>query len=132
MWISSEMLRVAMAIASVESGLDPFAIGDGGASMGLLQIGQSVIQDVNNNPVLRFEWPTDAMDPKVAVLIMYLYMEAYNATGVEDAAALWNGGPSRRAKRDYVERVANVYHSLSESQAQAMMERVLMRWKGGL
>lgn len=129
MWIAENVLRVAMAIASVESGLDPFAVGDNGKAAGMLQMHSAIIRDVNRvHPTLMFQWPGDAGDPNAALIIMQLYMQHYGAKDIEDAARLWNGGPRRRANEDYVSRVVAIYNDTDYIKAAAMFERVQRRW----
>jgi len=99
-----------LALAIVESGLNPQAIGDDGQAVGLLQIHKCVVQDVNNFYRARYE-PDDRFNPEKSKIICYYYLkywgEVYKKkTGKQpDAriyAQIWNGGPYAWRKNDPV------------------------------
>lgn len=94
------------ALALVESGGNPEAIGDGGDSWGLYQLQAAYVQDAS-------EWGladgvidkpfehSDAFNPERAELIIYCYMKRYatpkrlgRQPTVEDWARIHNGGPN--------------------------------------
>jgi len=95
------------ALAAVETGGHPHperAVGDNGRSIGVLQIQQGVIQDVNRVNGSRFTW-ADAYDPAKARLICQAYLRHYcvpsrigTMNPYEAAARIWNGGPQGHIK----------------------------------
>lgn len=98
----SAMTRLIAALCLVESHNNPAAIGDGGRSVGILQISQGVIDDVNymTNGGYRLKL-ADARDPQMAAFICRQYLNRWcprrtNETDLmwmERAARTWNGGP---------------------------------------
>ena len=104
------------ALIVVESGGDPNAVGDGGRSVGILQIQEICIQDVNRLYGTDYEWPQDARDPNTSREICRLYLTHYlkhvqNPAPV-DAARIWNGGPRgylKTATIGYWKRVQPLY-----------------------
>ncbi len=99
--------RLIDALIAVETGGHPDAaraIGDGGRSIGILQIQQGVVQDVNRVTGSRFTW-ADAYDPAKARVICQAYLRHYcvpSRIGAMDpyeaAARMWNGGPQGHLK----------------------------------
>lgn len=92
-------LSLLLAISSVESGHDASAIGDGGRSVGRMQIGRAVLADVNRRHGTRYQ-PADRLDPSKSLVIARLYLATYctperlgRPVTQEDAARIWNGGP---------------------------------------
>lgn len=94
--------KLILALAMVESGGDPHAVGDAGRSYGHLQIQRAVVEDVNHVYGTNYKWPRDARDPQVAEEICELYISYWmqkhcRATGARPsyqiAARIWNGGP---------------------------------------
>jgi len=98
------------AIAVVESGGDPNAIGDAGKALGMYQIHEAYWMD--GARLLGVNWPyEDASDPQKsrAVVRAYLmhYQQGYPATP-ETYARIHNGGPNgmkKRCTKPYYERV---------------------------
>lgn len=89
-----------LALAIVESGNDPNAVGDNGKALGLLQIHKGVVEDVNKHSSLHYEHE-DMMRkiPSEVACIVYLthYGEAYRNREEEEPtyevyARIWNGG----------------------------------------
>ena len=96
------LLKLVAVLAMVESGGDHAAVGDGGRSVGHLQIGRAVIEDVNRIYHTDFG-PPDAKDRRRATLICLLYLKHWGKryelkTGrvaePEVLARIWNGGPN--------------------------------------
>lgn len=90
------------ALIMVESGGDDQALGDGGRSVGCLQISMGVIQDVNRIYGRRF-LPLDRYNRRKSMEICRLYLMHWgscyeHSTGKPvDAgilARIWNGGPT--------------------------------------
>lgn len=96
--------RLLPALEFVESTNNPDAIGDKGASLGILQIQQAVITDVNRAFKTNYTH-ADAFDPVKARDICRKYLAIYatekrlgRAPTMEDAARIWNGGPNGHKK----------------------------------
>ena len=92
------------AIISVESSGNPAAIGDNGRAIGILQIWDVVITDVNRAKGTSYTH-RDALDPVKARAICRAYLSIYctakrlgRAPTMEDAARIWNGGPNGHRK----------------------------------
>jgi hypothetical protein len=92
--------RLIPALERVESGGDPKAIGDGGKALGILQIWEVVIIDVNRAKGTSYTHE-DAFDPEKARAICRAYLSIYcterrlgRKPTMEDAARIWNGGPN--------------------------------------
>ena len=92
--------RLIPALEQVESKGDPKAVGDAGASWGILQIQKVVIIDVNRAKGTSYTHE-DAFDPEKARAICRAYLSIYcterrlgRKPTMEDAARIWNGGPN--------------------------------------
>ncbi len=94
------------ALCLVESGNDPNAVGDSGKAVGILQIHQCVIDDVN--PLGYNFKPDDRFIPDKSKEICRLYLirwgRRYERTTGKQAtpeilAMVWNGGPTGYKKR---------------------------------
>ena len=98
------------ALALVESGGNPNAIGDGGASWGMYQLQAAYVQDASewglSNGVIDkpFEH-SDAFNPEQAELIIQCYMGRYatpkrlgRQPTIEDWTRIHNGGPNGHRK----------------------------------
>jgi len=105
-------LKVLAIIALVESGGDPYAVGDlhlgREHARGLYQIRPIVVRDVNRFAGTNYKI-SDCYDAGKSLQIAQLYLEHYcgtNATA-EEYARVWNGGPrgmlSARTKRYWKE-----------------------------
>jgi len=115
------------AIAMVESGGDPQAVGDGGRAIGILQVRKILIEDVNRVADTWYRWPQDARDPAKSRRIARLYLDYYcgrytartgQAITPDVAARIWNGGPRGYAfscTADYGRRVAALYEANRET-----------------
>lgn len=99
------------ALALVESGGNPDAIGDGGASWGMYQLQAAYVQDASewglSNGVIDkpFEH-SDAFNPSQSELIIYCYMKRYatpkrlgRQPTIEDWTRIHNGGRTVTEKR---------------------------------
>ena len=96
--------RLIPALEHVESRGNPAAIGDGGRAIGILQIWDVVITDVNRAKGTRYTH-RDALDPVKARAICRAYLSIYctpkrlgRQPTMEDAARIWNGGPNGHRK----------------------------------
>ena len=92
--------RLIPALIYVESSGNPRAVGDGGKALGILQVWQGVVTDVNRRHGT-FYRHQDAFDPAKARQICRLYLSMYCTRSrlgreptMEDAARIWNGGPN--------------------------------------
>lgn len=106
---------LAAAVVAVESGGNDLAVGDGGRSVGAYQINRAVVRDVNRIYGTAFSWQgmTNRAD---ASTVFRLYITAYcteqrlgRQPTEQDAARVWNGGPTghrKRATREYWRRVS--------------------------
>jgi len=98
---NSKLPEIRDTLKWVETNHDPHAIGDGGASYGILQIKQIAIDDVNRKFGTSYKHE-DAFKIKCAEEIFTLYIsmwadhlekkEGREAT-IEDMVRIWNGGP---------------------------------------
>lgn len=86
------------AMIAVESGGNPSAIGDGGRSVGILQISRAVVADVNRIHGTDYRWPDDCFT-SCSFIIWHRYLSHY-APGASDetVARIRNGGPSGHRK----------------------------------
>ena len=108
--------RLLPALERVESSGNPTAIGDGGKALGILQIWEVVIIDVNRAKGTSYVH-ADAFDPVKARAICRAYLSIYcterrlgRKPTMEDAARIWNGGPNghkKAATKKYWHKVAS-------------------------
>lgn len=121
------MLKLILAIAMVESTMNPAALGDYNSqgqaqAVGLLQIHNAVIQDVNR--VYKTDYVSaDRLDPiksqEIFVYYVTYWAQKYEKkTGLaatdEVRARIWNGGPSGYKKdstKKYWQKVNSVLQS---------------------
>ena len=110
--------RLIPALENVESGGDPKAIGDGGKALGILQIWEVVIIDVNRAKGTSYVH-ADAFDPVKARAICRAYLSIYcterrlgRKPTMEDAARIWNGGPNGHKKAATLKYWAKVQREL--------------------
>lgn len=96
--------RLIDALAVVESSNNPKAVGDGGNALGLLQVWECIVVDVNAHYGTRYTH-SDAFDPVKAREICRLYLDHYatarrlgRTPTLEDYARIWNGGPNGHKK----------------------------------
>lgn len=96
----SDLDRLIPALVKVESSGNPRAVGDAGASLGILQVQRAVVADVNRAHGTRYSH-ADAFDPAKAEAICRAYLAIYctprrlgRTPTLEDAARIWNGGPT--------------------------------------
>ena len=105
--------RLLPVLIAVESNGDPNAIGDQGRAVGILQIRECVVADVNRLYHRRFRWPDDCRSEWASTCIAVLYLSHYAGrdASAETWARVWNGGPRgatgtrRRATDGYWRRV---------------------------
>ena len=97
--------RLIPALEQVESAGNPAAIGDNGRALGVLQIWDVVVADVNRAKGTRYTH-ADALDPVKARAICRAYLSIYctakrlgREPTMEDAARIWNGGPNGHKKK---------------------------------
>ncbi len=94
------MIKLFLAIAMVESGLDPQAVGDGGEAVGILQIRPIMVKDCNRI-LKRTEFSLDdrwSINKSYQMMTVYLGHYGKGKTDVEKARQ-WNGGPNGHLKR---------------------------------
>ncbi len=94
------MIKLFLAIAVVESGLDPQAVGDGGEAIGILQIRPIMVKDCNRI-LKRKEFTLDdrwSINKSYQMLTVYVGHYGTGKTDVEKARQ-WNGGPKGHLKR---------------------------------
>jgi len=94
------LTQLILVLCLVESSLDPNAIGDGGDAVGILQIHECVIQDVNR--IYKTDYNlNDRYDPMLSKMICRKYLSHWGKvytkrTGKEPTAEIlakiWNGG----------------------------------------
>ena len=86
------------ALIAVESGGRDNAIGDGGAAIGALQIHRSVVVDVNR--IAGTHYTHSQMTNRIAARkVCEIYLSRYAAGKTdEEAARIWNGGPTGHRK----------------------------------
>jgi len=94
------MIKLILALAVIESGMNPKAIGDNGKSVGIMQIQVPVITDVNYFCKKKYK-SIDRFDAQKSFEICKLYLEYWGSvytdrTGKEPSpevlAKIWNGG----------------------------------------
>ncbi len=90
--------RALKAMIQVESGGDPYAVGDGGRAIGVLQIHRAYWSDATR--FLGVDWPySQARDPVKAAMAVEAYTRHYarqygRPWTVETIARIHNGGPT--------------------------------------
>ena len=96
--------RLIPALEQVESAGNPAAVGDNGRALGILQIWDVVVADVNRAKGTSYTH-ADALDPVKARAICRAYLSIYctakrlgRQPTMEDAARIWNGGPNGHRK----------------------------------
>ena len=94
------------AIEQVESGGDPWAVGDNGEAVGSFQIHKIYVDDVKRillKSPLMFSWSAgipdykDRYDPELSREIVEVYLKHYGGT-FEEMARKHNGGPAGHKK----------------------------------
>ena len=88
------------AIAQVESGGDPNAVGDNGAAVGLFQIHKIYVDDVNR--ILRYNKYkySDRLLPHRSQEMVTVYLKHYGkGKSLLDMARIHNGGPRGHKKK---------------------------------
>ena len=86
------------ALITVESNGRDNAIGDGGLAIGALQIHKAVVVDVNR--IAGTSYTHQQMTNRIAALkVCEIYLNRYAANKTnEEAARIWNGGPTGHRK----------------------------------
>jgi hypothetical protein len=86
------------ALIAVESNGNDMAIGDGGRAIGALQIHKAVVVDVNR--IAGTSYTQQQMTNRiVARRVCEIYLSRYAAGKTnEEAARIWNGGPTGNRK----------------------------------
>jgi len=123
---ASDDTRILEAIAQVETGNDPYAIGDRGHSLGRYQIGDRAWAEANDwlnrqgkKTVPRSDWHNPRQQDKVAAAFLQVCRDRFTRYGVPNPtvaqlATVWNlgfqGARNRRFRpTDYGLRVSNLY-----------------------
>ena len=113
------MKALILALAMVESSFNPSAVGDNGDAVGLLQIHECVIQDVNRVYGTSYSLD-DRLNPQTSVAICTRYIAHWGQhytklTGKpltqEVCAKIWNGGPFAWRKQGAVADRLDLYWS---------------------
>lgn len=114
--INEIIIALLPALCMVESGFDPIVVGDNGKSVGILQIQEQVIIDVNTYYAVNFK-PEDRLNPEKSKQIAALYLRHWglhyskktgNKITPEVLAKIWVGGPqgwSKKSTENYWEKV---------------------------
>lgn len=96
------------ALVAVESGGRADAVGDNGKALGILQIWEIVVRDVNQIYGTKYKW-RDALDPLKSKVICTQYLKHYGRPQLigkmdpyEANARIWNGGPNGHHKASTV------------------------------
>ena len=86
------------ALIAVESGGRDNAIGDGGRAIGALQIHKAVVVDVNR--IAGTSYTHQQMTNRIAARrVCEIYLSRYaSGKSNEEAARIWNGGPTGHKK----------------------------------
>jgi hypothetical protein len=100
----SQIDKLIPALVQVESNGNVRAVGDGGRSLGYLQISKEVVIDVNRLTGSSYRH-SDAFNPAKANAICKAYLAHYASAGrlgreptFADLARIWNGGPEGHRK----------------------------------
>lgn len=125
------MPALIAAMMAVESGGNPSMIGDGGRALGVLQIHEGVVYDVNRIYGTHYRHG-DALNKAKAQKICRLYLRAYapKKATAEQCARIWNGGPDgwqqkatreywRKVKAEMKRRSENIQHPTSNVQCRS-------------
>ena len=119
-------LKLLTALIAVESSGNDFACGDKGKSHGCLQIGKAVVMDVNQRRrgkrLPEFQFPKDCYDREKSKTICREYLAIYctakrlgRKPTDEDAARMWNGGPTGHKKTATVKYWVKVRRELARN-----------------
>ena len=123
----THLILMIVFLIQMESGGNNFAVGDGGRSLGCLQIGAAVIEDVNRVYSRKYTW-TDAVDRNKSREICALYLlhwgkEYQRETGNEPTpdiyARIWCGGPygwKKKSTREYGWRMLNLVRQYEQGE----------------
>ena len=96
----------ARAVAKVESGGNPKAIGDNGKARGILQIHEICFNDAKSfdKELNRFKY-NDVFNPQVSKRVLWAYCAKYEKEALKNGnyeilARLWNSGPGWAKKKN--------------------------------
>jgi hypothetical protein len=123
---ASDDVRILNAIAQVETGNDPYAVGDRGQSLGRYQLGDRAWAEANDwlnrqgkKTVPRSDWHNQRQQDKVAAAFLQVCRDRFTRFGVPNPtvaqlATVWNLGFQGARQRgfrptDYGLRVSNLY-----------------------
>jgi len=111
--------KLLKALEQKESNFDPYAIGDNGLALGILQAHPSVLIDVNKNYGVNFA-QEDRIDPTKSRAICVMYVLIYatedrigHKPTEKDFALCWHYGPNFYKIEDrhkYWESVSKIYN----------------------
>jgi hypothetical protein len=89
------------AIAVVESGNNPMAMGDQNQAAGTFQLHRCALLDVNRKYRTKYSWPSDCMNKTTARQITKLYLEilGYNKKSLEIVVRRYNAGKYWKGQR---------------------------------
>lgn len=98
----TELDRLIPALISVESSGNDSAVGDNGKAIGCLQIWPVVVEDVNRISGKGYTLKS-RLNRQASVSMARIYLKHYaKGKTIEQAARIWNGGPSGDKKASTV------------------------------
>lgn len=105
-------IKLITCIAMIESGGNPNAINHQENARGMLQMRKLAFIDAQSMTRTNFQHK-DVHSPKIAVCMFRAYIAKYlgSKPKLVDVINLWNGGPSRNARPDYMNKVLNLYYN---------------------
>jgi hypothetical protein len=112
-------------LMTLESSVNPNAIGDDGNAVGAFQIWNCVIEDVNKLYGTSYR-PEDRTDKNKSARICFLYLSHYGSKErlgreprVQDWARIWNGGPNghrKQATKKYWDKFTRIAINITKEQ----------------
>lgn len=112
--ITNMILSLIPALIAVESEGNPLAVSDNGKALGILQIHQCVVDDVNRVHGTQYTWASTT-NSHIAQRLCVMYLPIFatrrrlgREPTLEDLARIWNGGPNgyrKKCTREYWRRV---------------------------
>jgi len=99
------LLAILIQVESPKNEAQALAAIEREGAYGCLQIRELCLQDVNEWARTQFTLQEVAGSEPLSRWVFVQYQQRYKSTGVEQAARLWNGGPSRRGTNGYWRKV---------------------------
>lgn len=93
--------KLLAALIATESGNNPNAKGDEGRSIGILQITEALVIDINSHFKTTFVWPDDCYHRAHSIKIYSLWLTMHDLRDKPDetVARKWNGGKNGHKSR---------------------------------